>query len=269
MSKMQIRQMEEELPTISASMANMRPIERISIRLVYKNAKKALSAIKPRSRLLDVGCGDGLLLNEISNELDWCLGYVGLDMSINKLKCARDRSKQFGTSGKICFVLGDAEHPPFRDLTFDAVVMLEVLEHFSNATACVSELAKIVTPFGKILITTPSACGPKGNKQSIIKLLFRPFKREEPIARKKSIMIYGKQLPHRDYTLAELRDLLHRSFVFENLYSFNFGIQYVAERFLPNGFVILLTNCLENRASVFPKTWGYNWLVLCKKKRLG
>ena len=53
-------------------------------------------------------------------------------------------------------VRADAGKPlPFKDATFDAAVCTEVLEHVHDARAVLREIARVVRPGGRILVSVP------------------------------------------------------------------------------------------------------------------
>ncbi len=95
--------------------------------------------LKPGSRVLEIGCGEGILLYEISK-----LGFSvkGIEPS----KAAAKRGIQKG----IDVVQGYFPHPNLCE-TFDAVVMSHVLEHLPNPTETLNQVAKIA-PQGYLLL---------------------------------------------------------------------------------------------------------------------
>ena len=263
MSKRQIREIEEELPPIGVSIAKLPLSERLSVDVIYRHANRMLQKTATGSHMLEVGCGDGLLLNEIYNKIGSHFSrYIGIDFSINKLKCARDRSKRLGTSENTDFVLADAENLPFKDETFDAAVMLEVLEHFSEPLVIVNSLGKCLKITGKVVFTTPSAYGLHAHKLSL-RTIFLP--KTGPTSRANYIIVNGKRLPHKDFTLLEIQKLLSQKFVLKKFYCFNFGTQTVTKHLLPNALVAPFTIMVEDKASLFPFTLGHNWAILCEK----
>src|SRR5262249_4506473 len=52
-------------------------------------------------------------------------------------------------------VLSFAAPLPFRDDSFDAILCTSVLEHVDNAEQAVSEIARVMKPGGRLLITVP------------------------------------------------------------------------------------------------------------------
>ncbi len=96
-------------------------------------------------RLLDVGCNNGGQLIEYSKLLN---GYfIGLDVK----KFNEWKSLSFD------FLLGDARKLPFKNEVFDIVIATEVIEHFVDGEAFVSEAYRVLRRGGLLLITTPNA----------------------------------------------------------------------------------------------------------------
>ena len=59
--------------------------------------------------------------------------------------------------GRIRYATGDLnDRLPYTDATFDAVAALEVIEHLENPRAFVREIARILKPGGRCLLTTPN-----------------------------------------------------------------------------------------------------------------
>lgn len=52
-------------------------------------------------------------------------------------------------------VFGDACHLPFPDSTFDAVLLLEVLEHIPSDTLVLKEILRVLRPGGTLYLSTP------------------------------------------------------------------------------------------------------------------
>lgn len=94
--------------------------------------------------ILDVGCGDGLVLEKLQAEF-----LVGLDLSLTRLKRARLRVKNG------LFLCGDAEYLPFRESSFDLVMCLDTLEHLPNPHNCVRNLESSTAKGGIIIVSVP------------------------------------------------------------------------------------------------------------------
>jgi ubiquinone/menaquinone biosynthesis C-methylase UbiE len=93
-------------------------------------------------RVLDVGCGTGLLLRELGK------GAVGLDLSPGMLRRARRRNP--GAP----LVLADAEHLPFREGVFEAVLSVTVLQNLPHPPQALREMARVVREGGRVVVST-------------------------------------------------------------------------------------------------------------------
>jgi 2-polyprenyl-6-hydroxyphenyl methylase / 3-demethylubiquinone-9 3-methyltransferase len=94
-------------------------------RLPYFKAVIAENGIDPRNkRVLDVGCGGGLLAEEIAS-----LGFTvtGIDQSGKSIEVARAHSRHTGLA--IDYLSGSAETLPFENASFSVVTCCDVLEH--------------------------------------------------------------------------------------------------------------------------------------------
>ena len=95
------------------------------------------------ARVLDLGAGDGaieLALNagrfrSTSVDREW--NTVAPRLGVRR-------------------VIADAAFLPFRDATFDAVICLETIEHFTNARAACSEGSRVLRDEGRVVLITPS-----------------------------------------------------------------------------------------------------------------
>jgi len=100
--------------------------------------------------ILDAGCGVGCHLASLN-----VAHRIGLDISIRNLTSAR---KQFRN---IDFILGDAEELPFRNDSFDAVLIVSLLHHVENHDKAIVELCRVLKPSSQILISDSSINGVK------------------------------------------------------------------------------------------------------------
>ncbi|MCW4024563.1 MAG: class I SAM-dependent methyltransferase [Candidatus Bathyarchaeota archaeon] len=221
MQKFFIRRAEDELPTISESFSRMSKTEKIHLLSIYNQAKKMVRSSNANV-MLDVGCGDGLLLTKIHSILSAnSCSYVGVDISIRKLRAAKRKSALLY---KNCdFILCDADFLPFKGSTFQSVTMIEVFEHFLNPRSIIIELSRVISDKGLVFITTPSALG-------ITKLLLSKVSKKH---RPEFIVLNGHKLPHRDFNPDEIMFFVRGYFKTFKLYSFNISLFQSVIRFLP------------------------------------
>lgn len=113
-------------------------IQREKYEIVTENLSRA-------GKVLDLGCGTGMLLSELARRSGFA---VGIDSSLEMLELARKRR------GNAALVLADADHLPFADRSFDAVVSVTLLQNMPNPAATVKEVARVTKPEGVLIITT-------------------------------------------------------------------------------------------------------------------
>jgi SAM-dependent methyltransferase len=107
----------------------------------------ALLGRKPESiRLLDVGCSSGAFLLSARK-----LGFQveGVEPSADAAQTARGMGLQVFN--------GFLEQARYPDASFDAVTLIEIVEHVRDALALMRECARILRPGGVLLVTTPNA----------------------------------------------------------------------------------------------------------------
>jgi SAM-dependent methyltransferase len=100
-------------------------------------------------RILDVGCGLGLYVRKFREFSD---AVCGIDIDPKRL---REGAKT--TPG---LMLAVGEHLPFRDGSFDAIVLNEVIEHVQDDRATIGESLRILAPGGRIVIYAPNRLYP-------------------------------------------------------------------------------------------------------------
>src|SRR5712692_3182226 len=108
---------------------------------------KALNALGPVHRILDVGCGDGsltALFAQNSEEL------AGIEVSMEACRIARSRG--------VGVTRADVENYafPFQPESFDVVVAGEVIEHLTDPDEFLQEIARVLKPHGYLRLTTPN-----------------------------------------------------------------------------------------------------------------
>jgi len=95
--------------------------------------------------ILDIGCAEGFVTNEISGikECD----ITGIDLS------ARDISEAKKQYPYLRFIEGDIYKLPFNSKSFDMVIALEVLEHLENPEIALEEIQRVAKKW--ILFSVP------------------------------------------------------------------------------------------------------------------
>lgn len=128
-------------------------------RFVYRaNHDAVISALRAHGarRVVDVGCGTGILAARIERDLNPELVY-GCDPSAGMLQKARARS------GAVHWIQGSAEQLPLDDGAVDAVVTTEAFQFFDQPAA-LREFHRVLEPSGRVAIAviTPAVPLPGG-----------------------------------------------------------------------------------------------------------
>lgn len=113
----------------------------------YHSVIKAAGVIE--GRVLDIGCGNGFLLENIRRQYPKT-ECVGCDFSLQLCKNAKEGDRQGN------FVQGDAEVLPFASSVFDMIFITEVLEHLLEPEKALLEIKRILKPEGKLILTVPN-----------------------------------------------------------------------------------------------------------------
>jgi ubiquinone/menaquinone biosynthesis C-methylase UbiE len=91
-----------------------------------------------KKRVLEVGVGSGRnALPLLQETKPW---LVGLDLSKEMLTVAKHKMSTF--KNNVDLILGDAEHLPFNDRTFDAMVCMSTMHYFKSQKESLKEFSK-------------------------------------------------------------------------------------------------------------------------------
>ena len=108
-------------------------------------------SVTSSQRILDVGCGFGgtiAFLNENNSGMD----LVGLNLDERQLERARGLVKPVGQN-KIQFQQGNARELPFTDNSFDVVLAVECIFHFSDRREFFEEARRVLKPGGYLALS--------------------------------------------------------------------------------------------------------------------
>jgi SAM-dependent methyltransferase len=101
------------------------------------------------ARILDIGCGLGVYVRKFREYSD---RVCGIDVDPKRL-----REGARTTPG---LMLAVGEHLPFKDGTFDVIVLNEVIEHVQDDQATIAEAMRTLQPGGRIVIYAPNRLYP-------------------------------------------------------------------------------------------------------------
>lgn len=130
--------------------ALMAPARRLRFALTLRRLER-LADSRP-IRVLDAGCGDGLLSIAIARRHPgW--GVVGYDHNIELLAYARGRARE-ASLNNVRFEQADLTRP-LPESGFDAVTAIEILEEIYDDHAAISQLAAAAKPGGLLIVHVP------------------------------------------------------------------------------------------------------------------
>lgn len=97
-----------------------------------------LAALPRETRVLDAGCGEGVLVEEFRNRL----AIEGIDPNYSSE----------------CVTRGSLLALPYPDASFDRATCLDVLEHltFEDQPKALAELFRVLRPGGELLVSVPN-----------------------------------------------------------------------------------------------------------------
>ncbi len=129
---------------------NIWELKGIYKRKVERRAQLARASLEElRSKMvLDVGCAEGYVTKYLSDVSET---VVGVDTDIYYLKMAKEKVP------KASFINASIEFLPFRTELFDAVLILEVLEHVRSDIQIngLSEISRVIKKSVPLLISVP------------------------------------------------------------------------------------------------------------------
>ncbi|MGB9595394.1 MAG: class I SAM-dependent methyltransferase [Candidatus Poribacteria bacterium] len=107
---------------------------------------------KPASKILDLGCGNGLS-SKMINEFGY--NVIGTDIShfflVDSLKFQNE---------SLSYCVCDVLDLPFCDESFDVVCSNELIEHITDASKSLLEMIRVLKKGGILVIMGPNLCSP-------------------------------------------------------------------------------------------------------------
>lgn len=119
------------------------------IELTIELAREAIVSAQGIPRILDLGCGQGYITQELHQRLK-SAEITGLDYSVSAIEYAHDHFRG------IDFAVADAYEPPYSKEYFDLVICNSLWEHVPDPLHLLSKIREILKTGGYIIVSTPS-----------------------------------------------------------------------------------------------------------------
>ena len=104
---------------------------------------------RPGERVLEAGCGPGVILRWLARRTGGANPLVGVDANRYLLREAARLAQGEGVAARIRFQEGDAEALPFPPASFDVALACTVLEE-GDADRMLRELVRVTAPGGRV-----------------------------------------------------------------------------------------------------------------------
>jgi len=108
-----------------------------------------IDLLKPEDKILEIGCGIGTVVYELSKK-----GHdiIGIDISSEAIEYGRNKYVD------IHLEVQAAETLPYEDESFEVVLSFDLFEHIAEIDKHISEVKRVLRPGGYYLFQTPNKC---------------------------------------------------------------------------------------------------------------
>jgi arsenite methyltransferase len=118
---------------------------------VVKQRQIVLSTLnlQPDERILDIGSGPGLLIEDMATFIGLSGSICGLEISAPLIALSQKRCSHLS---QVEIREGDATSMPYGNDEFDVAVSTQVLEYIDDIELCLAELYRVLKPGGRALV---------------------------------------------------------------------------------------------------------------------
>jgi len=106
--------------------------------------------VRAGERVLEIGCGSGVVLRDRAGMVGGRGQVVGVDHSRTVLAAARRLCRPAAGRGRITLRLGDGARLPFAAGRFDSTLGITVILHVAEPIVVVREMARVTRPGGRV-----------------------------------------------------------------------------------------------------------------------
>lgn len=110
------------------------------------------AGVRPGARVLEVGCGTGVVVRDLARAVGPRGRVVGVDRSRVLVRAAGQLLRGDSLRRRVAFRVADGMRLPFRDGRFDATLAVTVLLHVPDPMGVVREMARVTRPGGTVAV---------------------------------------------------------------------------------------------------------------------
>ena len=116
--------------------------------------QKLRSKLRPDAKVLDIGCGNGIISRYLGSK-----GFQVLGVDVDQK--AIEYANAHNSFSNVQFKVKDVEALTVEGVEYDAIICSEVLEHLEQPSKLLQVLSKILKPEGVLVVTVPNGSGPR------------------------------------------------------------------------------------------------------------
>lgn len=130
--------------------------KKTALRLIQRYENAMGRRFQPVDRFLDIGCGNGSILLNLTS-----LGFIskgyGVDLSLGMLKDCKNNANNLGSD--VSLTQSDVEYLPFKSNSFDLIIGHAILHHLPDIKMAFKEVYRLLKPEGICIFTEPTKIG--------------------------------------------------------------------------------------------------------------